>query len=82
MRTKGKQVTILALLLAGAVLFIYGVFFHAMTIVPAEEQQDSDIVAQSEMALIREVSVGGLRRDASGQITRTYTGAPPRACPT
>ncbi|MHC4622646.1 MAG: hypothetical protein ACYS4W_01965 [Planctomycetota bacterium] len=81
MRTKGKQVTMLALLLAGAVLFVYGVFFHS-TAISSGEDEDSAVYVQSEPALIREVSVGGLIRDESGQVKKTYSGEAPSACPT
>lgn len=41
------------------------------------------MVAQSEPTLIKEVTIGGLKRDASGEIKKTYTGnRAPAACPT
>jgi hypothetical protein len=36
----------------------------------------------SELALIREVTFGGVTRLSSGVLWRTYTGAPPSLCPT
>jgi hypothetical protein len=38
-------------------------------------------VALSEPAIVKEVTVGGLTL-ANGEITRTYTGKAPVACPT
>jgi hypothetical protein len=37
---------------------------------------------ESELQLIREVSIGGVTRLSSGELKRTYTGAPPSLCPT
>lgn len=39
-------------------------------------------IRQSELRLIREVSIGGITRLASGELKRTYTGTPPSLCPT
>jgi len=38
--------------------------------------------ATSELALIREVTFGGVTRLKTGELWRTYTGAPPSLCPT
>jgi hypothetical protein len=71
-----------ALVLMGVTLLTYGVSFHRATI-GAQASDDASAVAQSEPSLIKEVSVGGLKRDASGQIKKTYTGErAPAACPT
>ncbi|MBN1362094.1 MAG: hypothetical protein JW993_15980 [Sedimentisphaerales bacterium] len=70
------------LVLLGVGLLTYGVSFHGATI-EAQTGADGTAVAQSEPALIKEVTIGGLKRDASGEVKKTYTGdqAPP-ACPT
>ncbi|HUW18691.1 MAG TPA: hypothetical protein VMW16_05260 [Sedimentisphaerales bacterium] len=81
MRTRGRQISVLCILFVGAVLFAYGLFFHS-TAISSGQDEDSAVYVQSEPALIREVSVGGLRRDESGQVQKTYTGQPPSACPT
>ena len=71
-----------ALVLMGGALLTYGVSFHKATI-EAQADDGAPAVAQSEPALIKEVTVGGLERDASGQIKKTYTGEQaPAACPT
>ncbi len=36
----------------------------------------------AEPAMIREVAIGGLMRDTSGQLKKTYSGQAPKACPT
>jgi hypothetical protein len=36
----------------------------------------------SELALIREVTIGGVTRLSDGGLWRTYTGTPPSLCPT
>jgi hypothetical protein len=46
--------------------------------VPAEPQ----VVLTSENEVILETTRGGLARNEDGEIARTYTGAPPEACPT
>jgi len=69
------------LVAAGAVALTYGVLFHATSISPAQGT-DSPALVRSEAALIKEVTVGGLERDASGQVKKTYTDKAPQACPT
>lgn len=81
MRTRGKQIAVLRLLLMGVASLTYGLLFHSTSISPSQEQ-GSVIVAQSEPALIREAAVGGVKVDESGQVKRTYTDEPPKACPT
>jgi hypothetical protein len=39
-------------------------------------------VMESEPALVKEVSVGGVMLAGSGDIQRTYSGQPPSQCPT
>jgi hypothetical protein len=70
------------LILMGVALLTYGVSFHAAAVEPQASAEGS-AVARSEPALIKEVTVGGLERDASGEIKKTYTGnQAPAACPT
>jgi hypothetical protein len=78
---KGKIVVFCLLFLIGTVLFIYGLFSHS-TNISAQQTNDSATLAKSEGALIKEVSVGGVTRDDSGEIKQTYTGQAPQACPT
>ena len=69
------------LALGGAAVLAYGLFFHTAVISSAEESAEP-AVAKREPNLIREVAVGGLERDASGEIKKTYSGQAPEACPT
>ena len=78
---KGKIAVFCLLLAIGIVLFIYGLFFHSTNISP-QQADDSATLAKPEPALIKEVSVGGVKRDDSGKIKQTYTGEAPQACPT
>jgi len=78
---KAKIIIFLLLLLIGAALLIYGFCFHSATILP-KQQDDLTVLVQSEPALIKEVSVGGIERDDSGVIRRTYDKSPPLICPT
>lgn len=82
MITKNTNILIFGLLvLLGAALLTYGVFFHS-TNVSAQQQDDPTIVAKSEPALIKEASVGGVTLDESGKIKQTYTGKAPEECAT
>jgi hypothetical protein len=81
MRTRSKQIAVLCLLLMGVASLTYGLLFHSTSISPGQEQ-GSVIAVQSEPALIREVAVGGVRLDDSGQVKKTYTGQAPKACST
>jgi len=69
------------LFLLGAVLITYGAVFHSTNVLP-QKDDGSPAFAKSEPALIKDASVGGLIRDESGKIKQTYTGKPPKVCPT
>jgi len=77
---KAKVVLFCLLILLGLALLFYGVFFHFTNV--WAQQDDTTVFAKSEPALIKEVSIGGVTRDASGSLKQTYTGQPPQACPT
>jgi len=76
-----QQIVSSALLAAGLLLLLYGAFLHSASITPAEGDT-AMASATGEISLIREVAIGGLERDASGQIKKTYSGQAPEACPT
>jgi membrane protein involved in colicin uptake len=80
----GKIIISFLLFSIAITLFIYGVFFHNINISPQQYDGSATLVASvaSEPALIKEVSVGGVKRDDSGKIKQTYTGQAPKACPT
>ena len=81
MTDKTKIVVFCVLVLLGVVLLGYGAFVHSADVLPQKED-GSPAVARSEPALIKEASVGGVRRDESGKIKQTYTGAAPKECAT
>jgi len=78
---KFRRLMSLALVMSGAVLLAYGLFVHA-AIISSAEDANTAALANRETVLIREVAIGGLERDSSGQLKKTYTGQPPSACPT
>jgi len=77
---KAKVIIFCVLALFGVALFAYGIFFHFTNV--WAQQDDSTVFAKSEPALIKEVSIGGVTRDTSGNLRQTYTGKAPQACPT
>ena len=87
-RGRAARIVLAAILVAaGAALVIYGVAQHSRTVLlkqaepPAAEAEKT--LEESEPALIREITVGGLRRNPSGKIERTYgEGETPSLCPT
>ena len=81
MTKKTKIIAFCVLIVLGAALLAYGVFFHSTNVWP-QQGGDSAALAKSEPALIKEASVGGVTRDESGKIKQTYTGKAPEACPT
>jgi hypothetical protein len=78
---KRQSVASCVLVLMGAVLFAYGVLFRSMGVSP-QKDKGSTVLVLSEIALIKETAVGGIERDDSGRLRRTYTGKPAQACPT
>jgi len=95
---KGRIVYVLVVVVAGAGLLAYGLSYHLITVwpksadapeIPAVEGEPSvaPVAAQPEIAseptITQEVARGGVTRDESGQIKKTYEGtAAPKACPT
>ena len=87
-RGGARRLALAAILVAaGAALLLYGVAVHSRTVLlkqaepPAAEAEKT--IQESEPDLIREVSVGGVLRNPSGKIERTYgEGETPSLCPT
>jgi len=50
--------------------------------VPEPPEEAVVTVAEAELRIIQEVTVGGITRLASGELKRTYSGRPPSRCPT
>jgi hypothetical protein len=59
---------------------VYGGFGGPDT--PATPIMELVTVEMGEGDVVFDVTVGGLERVASGELKRTYSGAPPAACPT
>ena len=94
---KGRVVLALVLA-AGAGLLAYGLVHHSIAVssksagaleVPGAEGESSQVqvAAQpevlSEPAVTQEVARGGVTRDESGEVKKTYEGTQaPKACPT
>jgi len=95
---KGRVVLALVLAAAGAGLLAYGLVHHSIAVssksagaleVPGAEGESSQVqvAAQpevlSEPAVTQEVARGGVTRDESGEVKKTYEGTQaPKACPT
>jgi hypothetical protein len=93
-----RRNAVLSLVLAGigAALLAYGLFAHAGEVWPVDKAPtqpsltvDSIVIepvtvasVTPESAMIREVTIGGLKRDAAGLLKKTYSGQAPKACPT
>ena len=79
----GKVIVFALLLTVGGAMLTYGILGHT-TSVAAMDANDPNLIAKSEPALIKDVSVEGVKRDADGKLAQTYDSAtgPPKACPT
>ena len=83
MKKNVKIVVVGLFVLLGAALLCYGAFYHSADIsIPGEKKSEESI--KTEPALINLVSIGGLKRDTSGNISQTFgkDEKPPKACPT
>ena len=74
-----KQTIAIILLGLGLSMLLYGFSMHVL---PVYSQDNDQGFASAEPAIVKEVSIGGLKRDTDGKLFKTYTGAPPKACPT
>jgi len=79
MKQKARQVVCLLAVGIGVGLLLWGAGLHAEAVF--SEDNDKGL-ATPESVLMKEVSIGGLRRDEAGRLTKTYTGQAPQACPT
>jgi hypothetical protein len=78
---KQRTVVFLVLILLGAGLLVYGLQSRAAV---GSSDGQGQVVATSETALTEEVARGGVKRDESGEIKKTYQEGEqaPAACPT
>ena len=83
MTNRKKTIIVSLFLLIGAAMLCYGALYHTKGIeVPNEE--DSIILVKTEPALIKLVSIGGIKRDETGKFAQTFgeNEEAPKACPT
>jgi hypothetical protein len=80
MSIQNRKIFIACLILTGALLLAWSLLFGAREVFP--QHTDSPTTFEPESAFIRDVTVGGIIRDQYGKIRKTYTGKPPKACPT
>ncbi len=80
---KRRAALSLLLVVVGAGLLLYGLFWRS-TVVSSGEPAQGQPAVKSELALVQEVARGGLKREESGQIKKTYEEGEkaPAACPT
>ena len=83
MKRNWKIVVVSLFVLLGAALLCYGAFLHDATIKVPDKEKTIELV-KSEPALIKLASIGGLKRDESGNIQQTFgeQEKAPKACPT
>ena len=78
---RNRQFVFGCLLVLGVAILSYGAFFSAGVVFP-KDKTSAAAVLEPEFSLIREVTIGGIKRDEYGRMRKTYTGKPPQACPT
>ena len=80
MQTRRMVLSIL-LVAIGALLLTYGLFAKSNVASSGEQGQ---VASTSEMAMTQEVARGGVKRDESDQVKKTYEEGEkaPAACPT
>ncbi len=83
MKKQTKMIIVGLFILLGVALFSYGAFFHS-TEITTPVKGGSVTTFKQEPALVKDVSVGGVIRDESGEIKQTYLEGekPPETCPT
>jgi hypothetical protein len=95
---RGRAVLAPLLVVVGVGLVAYGFFHNSIAVLskppsppvvtvsdgePTPVQAAPQVQPTSEAAVVQEVARGGVTRDESGQIKKTYEGTEaPKACPT
>jgi len=78
---KQRMVVFLVLIVLGSGLLLYGLRSQAAVVSSGEQGR---AIATSELAITQEVARGGVKRDESGEVKKTYEEGekPPETCPT
>ena len=80
LRKIDRQVVVsLAAVVFGLALLLYGADMHRIDVY---SQDGTTVTGSRESAVVKEVTIGGVKRDEEGKIKQTYTGKAPEACPT
>ena len=80
---KKKVIAFAVLICAGAALVVCGAAFNSKLVAFTDEEGYEDVSVKSEFDVIRDVTIGGLKREGGGMLVQTYTpGKEPAACPT
>ena len=74
-----QQLISVVLLGLGLSMLLYGYSLHVQ---PVYSKDNGKGLATTEAQLVLEASRGGLKREKDGKLHLTYTGTPPKACPT
>jgi hypothetical protein len=83
MNKQVKIIVVVIFLLLGAALLSYGAICHKEGITIPDKKDNAKVI-KTEPAFIKLVSIGGLKRDESGNIKQTFgeQEEAPKACPT
>ncbi len=78
---KHRTVVSLLLIVIGAGLLLYGLFSRTAVLSSGDQ---GHVTPSSEVAITQEVARGGVKRDESGEVKKTYEEGEkaPAACPT
>ena len=69
----------MAAVVFGLALILYGADLHRIDVY---SQDGATVTGNSESMVVKEVTIGGVKRHEDGKIMQTYTGKAPAACPT
>ena len=80
---KKKIIAFAVLICAGAALVVCGASFNSKLVAFTDEEGYEDVLVKSEFSVIRDVTIGGLKRENGGMLMQTYTpGQEPAVCDT
>ena len=83
MKKRIKIIVVGLFVLFGTALLCYGAFYHSARISIPDKEKSEELI-KDEPALIKLVTIDGLKRDKSGNISQTFgkNEEAPKACPT